>query len=96
MWLPCRCGAVWNRRSPPSGPCQTANLHDPDYVRIVCGTLDGLPPAFAELMRSGQATARPALDRYTRNFALRRRVSQWSKESGNRTTTSQPTFSSLL
>ena len=21
----------------------TANLHDPGYVRIVCGTLDGLP-----------------------------------------------------
>ena len=78
----------------PAQVALTANLHDPDYVRIVCGTLDGLPRAFAELVRSGQATARPALDRYARNSALRRRVSQWSKESGNCTAPSQPTSSS--
>ena len=70
----------------PAQVALTANLHDPDYVRIVCGTLDGLPRAFADLVRSGQATARPALDRYARNSALRRRVSQWSKQSGNGTT----------
>ena len=80
----------------PAQVALTSNLHGPDYVRPVCGTLDGLLRAFAELVRSGQATARPDLDRYTRNSALRRRVSQWSKESGNRPTTSQPTFSSLL
>ena len=73
----------------PAQVALTANLHDPDYVRILCGTLDGLPRAFADLVRSGQATARPALDRYARNSALRRRVSQWSKQSGNGTTPSQ-------
>ena len=80
----------------PAQVALTAKLHDPDYVRIVCGTLDGLPWAFADVVRSGQATARAALDRHTRSSALRRRVSQRWKESGNRTTTSQPTFSALL
>lgn len=80
----------------PAQVALTANLHDRDYVRIVGGTLHGLPRAFADLVRSGEATARPALDRYIRNSAVRCRVSQWSKESGNRTITSQPTLSSLL
>ena len=80
----------------PAQVALTANLHDPDDLRIVCGTLDGPPRAFAELVRSGQAAAHPALNRYARNSALRRRVSQWSKESGDRTTPSQPTSSSLL
>ena len=69
-----------------------ANLRDPDYVRFVCGTLDGLSRPFAGLVRLGQATARPALDRYARNCALRRRVNQWPQKSGNGTTPSQPTF----
>ena len=37
-------------------PAQVAlavNLQHPDYVRIVCGTLDQLPQAFAELDRQG-------------------------------------------
>ena len=59
----------------PAQVALTANLRGPDYVKLVCRTLDGLPRAFAELVRSGQATARPNLDRYTRNSALRRRVS---------------------
>ena len=80
----------------PAQVALTANLHDPDHVRIVCGTLDGPPRAFAELVRSGQATAHSALNRYAGNSALRRRVSQRSKESGDRTTPSQPTSSSLL
>lgn len=74
----------------------TANLHDPDHVRIVCGTLGGLTRGFAELVRSGQATARPALNRYARNCDLRRRVRQWSMESGNRTAHPQPASSSPL
>ena len=61
----------------PAKVALTANLHDPDYVRIVRGTLDGLPRAFAELVRSGQATARPALNGYARSSALRGRVSHW-------------------
>ena len=74
----------------------TANLRDPDYVRILLGTLDGLHRAFAALVRSGQTTARPALDHHAPNSALRWRVSQWSKQSGNRTPHSCPaTYSPL-
>ncbi len=94
-----RVGRVHLGRDMQGQPAQvalTANLHDADYVRIVCGTLDGRPRAFAKLVRSGQTTARPALDRYARNSDLRRRVSQWSQESGNGTTPSQPTSSSPL
>ena len=78
----------------PATVALTANLHDPEYVRILCGDLDGLPRAFAELLRSGQATARPAFDRYARHSALRRRVRQWLKASGNTPAPSQPTSSS--
>ena len=38
----------------PAQVALTANLRDADYVRIVCGTLDELPRAFADLVRSGQ------------------------------------------
>ena len=80
----------------PPNEALTANLHGPDYVRLLCGTLDGLPRAVAELVRSSLATARPALDRYARNPTQRRRVSHRSKESGNRTTPSHPTSISLF
>lgn len=50
----------------------TDNLHNPDYEGIWCGTLDVLSRAVGELVRSGQATAHPALDRDTRNSTLRR------------------------
>ena len=80
----------------PAQVALTANLHNLDYVRIVSGTLEGLPGAFAELVRSGQATARPDLDRYARNADLRRRVRQWSQESGNGATPSRPTSNSPL
>ncbi len=78
----------------PAQVALTANLRHPDYVRILCGTLDALPQAFSELVRSGQATVRPALDRYARNSDLRRRVKQWSAQSGNATTPAQPTSTS--
>ncbi len=80
----------------PAQVALTANLRHPDYVRILCDTLDALPRAFADLVRSGQATVRPALDRYARNSDLRRRVKQWSAESGNGTTPPQPTSTSPL
>ena len=67
----------------PAQVALTANLRDAGYIRILSGTLDELPRAFADLVRSGQATARLALDRYARNSALRHRVSQWSKQSDN-------------
>ncbi len=80
----------------PAQVALTANLRHPDYVRILCGTLDALPRAFSELVRSGQATVWPALDRYARNSDLRRRLKQWSSESGNGTTPAQPTSTSPL
>ncbi len=70
------------------------DLCHPDDVRILCGTLDALPRAFSELVRSGQATVRPALDRYARNCDLRRRVKQWSAQSGNAATPARPTSAS--
>ena len=78
----------------PAQVALTANLRHPHYVRIVCGTLDAPPQAVSELVRSGQATVRPALDRYARNSDLRRRVKQWSAQSGNGTTPAQPTSTS--
>ena len=67
----------------PAQVALTANLRDPDYVRILCGTLDGLSGAFTDLVQSGQATARPALCRYARNSVVRCRVCQWSWDSAN-------------
>ena len=54
-----------------------ANLLDPHYVRILCGTLDELPHAFAQLVQSGAATVRPDLDRGSRDSYLRSRIRQW-------------------
>ncbi len=67
----------------PAQVALTANLRDPDYVRILCGTLDGLSGAFADLVQSGQATARPALCCYARISVVRCRVCQWSWDSAN-------------
>ena len=54
----------------PAQVALTANLRHPDYVHIVCGTLDRLPQAFAQL--DGQPCAGPArLERKKRNAELR-------------------------
>ena len=45
----------------PAEVALVANLVDPNYVKILCGTFDALPQAFAELVQSGAATARPDL-----------------------------------
>jgi hypothetical protein len=50
----------------------TANLEHPDYVRVLCGSLDHLPEAFAEL--DAQLTGQSSLQRNNRDFKLLRRI----------------------
>lgn len=61
----------------PAEAALAANLHDEDYVRALCGNLDELPKAFANLVQSGAATARPALDRDNPDADLRRCIRAW-------------------
>ena len=57
----------------PAQAALVANLQHPEYVRVVCGSLDHLPTAFAEL--DGQALEQTtALSRNNRDSALLRRV----------------------
>ena len=63
----------------PAQVALTANLRHPDYVRILCGTLDKLPQAFAQL--DGQPCTGPSrLDRKNRDAELRRRNRAWAKD----------------
>ena len=50
----------------------TANLRHPDYVRVLCGSLEHLPEAFADL--DAAATGSDVLLRQNRDFNLGRRV----------------------
>ena len=63
----------------PAQAAFVANLRDPDYVRIVCGSLDQLPQAFAALERP-LASNPPRLQRNNRDASLRRRNRAWEKE----------------
>ena len=63
----------------PAQAAFVANLRDPDYVRIVCGTLDQLPQAFAALERP-PASEPTRLQRNNRDAVLRRRNRAWEKE----------------
>ena len=63
----------------PAQVALTANLRQPDYVRILCGTLDKLPQAFAQL--DGQPCTGPSrLERKNRDADLRRRNRAWAKD----------------
>jgi hypothetical protein len=57
----------------PAQAALVANLQHPEYVRVVCGSIDNLPTAFAQLdaQALGRATA---LTRNNRDSALLRRV----------------------
>ena len=57
----------------PAQAALAANLLHADYVRIVCGTLDRLPQAFAELDRKA-ITATTPLQRNNKDAALRKRI----------------------
>ena len=63
-------------------PAQTAlaaNLRHPDYVQILCGTLDQLPQAFAGLDRQ-ECTSPARLQRTNRNAELRRWNRAWAAD----------------
>ena len=60
----------------PAQAALAANLLCPEFVRIVCGTLDRLPQAFAELDRQAIAAATP-LQRNNKDAALRKRIRVW-------------------
>ena len=60
----------------PAQATLAANLLCPEYVRIVCGTLDRLPQAFAKLDRK-RITAATPLQRNNRGPALRKHIRAW-------------------
>ena len=55
------------------------NLRHPDYVRVLCGTLNQLPQAFAALDRR-QRIGPPRLERTNRDAKLRSRNRAWARE----------------
>ena len=63
----------------PAQAALAANLLCPDYVRIVCGTLDRLPQAFAALDRKASTTSTP-LQRNNKDAALRKRIRAWTAD----------------
>lgn len=69
----------------PAQVALAANLHHADYVRVVCGSLDNLPEAFAGLDRSGFDQHTP-LSRGNRDSALNRRVKTLVAAGGQPTT----------
>ena len=61
----------------PAQAALAANLLCPHYVRIVCGTLDRLPQAFAELDRQAIKASTP-LQRNNKDAQLRKRIRAWA------------------
>lgn len=57
----------------PAQVALVANLHHDDYVRVLCGSLDNLANAFADLDQQALADATP-LERNNRNSSIKRRV----------------------
>ena len=58
-----------------------ANLRDAEYVRLVCGSLDRLPQAFAALDCEALAATTP-LQRNNKDAALRQRIRAWAADDG--------------
>ena len=63
----------------PAQAALAANLLDPAYVQILCGSLDQLPQAFAAL-ESPATSDPPRLERNNRDAALRRRNRAWAED----------------
>jgi len=57
----------------PAQAALVANLQHPEYVRVLCGSLDNLPSAFAELDEQALERTTP-LSRNNRDSVLLRRV----------------------
>ena len=67
-WPSTACAGIW-----------AAKLRHPDYVRILCGTLDKSPQALAQL--DPETFSGPLrLQRNNRDAGLRRRNRAWAKE----------------
>lgn len=66
----------------PAQAALAANLQHPEYVRVVCGSLDNLATAFAELDEQALERTTP-LSRKNRDSALLRRVRILVKNEGN-------------
>ncbi len=64
----------------PAQAALTANLLDPQYVQILCGTLEDLPRAFAELATSDVDWSAAALDRPRPDSQLQRRIRAWETD----------------
>ena len=62
-----------NLEDQPAQAALIANLEHPEYVRVVCGCVDHLPTAFAELDQQGLERTTP-LSRNNRDSALLHRV----------------------
>ena len=63
----------------PAQAALVANLLHPDYVQVLCGTLDQLPQACAGLDRQ-ERTGPPRLQRTNRDAELRRRNRAWADD----------------
>jgi len=63
----------------PAQAALVANLRHPDYVHVVCGTLEKLPQAFAELEQLGVTDSHP-LQRNNRDTALWRQIRAWAQD----------------
>ena len=61
----------------PAQAALAANLLDPSYVRIVCGTLQNLPAAFSRADQSPALAGKRTLNRGTKHSELRRRIREW-------------------
>lgn len=57
----------------PAQAALAANLHHPDYLRVLCASLDHLPMAFAELNERALAKTTP-LSRSNRDSKLQHRI----------------------
>ncbi len=64
----------------PAQAALAANLLDPAYVQILCGSLDQLPRAFAALQRPAASDPLPRLERNNRDADLRRRNRAWADD----------------
>ena len=79
-----RLGRAHLGRDMQDQPAQAAlagNLLCPDYVQVVCGTLDQLPQAFAQLDREAITSTTP-LQRNNNHAALRKRIRAWAADGG--------------
>ena len=63
----------------PAQAALVSNLRHPDYVQVVCGTLEKLPQAFAELEQLGVTDSHP-LQRNNRDTALWRQIRAWAQD----------------